>query len=239
MKTFLLLSLAGLLAVQSTIAQTATDRSPLNVKTSGYNVMINVVDKDGKPFAPEFDVQGHPFFEEQWSLANLALANGKTYSRIRARVNIHQGTLHFLNPGGAEMYLDASELSRIELLDSLSNTVKHTFIKMATPNKTGGKDHQLYQVLAEGKITVLKWLHKTIQNYTHEFSKEVTRSFEQKDSYQVFAQNQLQPLKRKESFWEPLMQDKWKAVDGFASTNNLGFKEIADIVKLVTHYNGL
>jgi hypothetical protein len=238
MKTFLF-CLSWAVAGSAAKAQMASDRSPLNVKTSGYNVMINVVDKDGKPFAPEFDVQGHPFFEEQWSLANVALSNGKTYGRIKARVNIHQGTLHFMNPAGTEMYLTANELSRIELLDSLTNTVKHIFIKIAVPNKTGGNDHALYQVLAEGKISLLKQLQKNIGSYTHEFSKEITRSFEQKDSYWVFAHNQLQPLKRKASFWEALMEDKWKAVEARAASNDWGFKETADLIKLIQYYNGL
>jgi hypothetical protein len=237
MKT-ILIGTAILLGSQAG-AQSVATHSNLNIKKSGYNTMVNVVDNAGKPFEPDMSVQGSPFLTEDWRKANLALANGSTYGDVKVRLNLHQSTLHFLNAKGVEMYLEASEISRVELLDSSGKLVQQVFVKMTQPLKNGAQEHQLYQVLAEGKINLLKQMRKKVQVYIHEYSKEITRSFEQYESYFVFGKNELQALKRKASFWEPLMQDNWKAVSAFANANGLDFKSVEDITKLVAHYNGL
>lgn len=222
-------------------AQSVATRSNVNVKTSGYNVMVNITDKDGKPFVPDMEVQGTPFFkDDNWHPVNLATSDGKAFANIKARVNLYQATLHFVNGKGVEMYLEASKISRIEILDSANpKHILHTFIKLTNTNKAGQVAHQLYQVLAEGKVRLLKLLRKKVQVYTQEYSKEITRTFEEVESYYVFANNELVAIKRKESFWETLLQDQWKAVQAYAGSNNLGFKSYEDITKLVTYYNSL
>lgn len=240
MKTLLVL-LAAQLACSSLHAQSAATRSNVNVKTSGYNVMVNITDKDGKPFVPDMEVQGTPFFKnDEWQHVNLATSNGKAFTNIKARINLHQATLHFMNAQGVEMYLEASEISRIEIVDSANpKQILHTFIKLTNTNKAGQVTHQLYQVLAEGKVKLLCLLQKKIQVYTQEYSKEVSRTFEEYGNYYVFAKNELTAVKRKESFWEPILQDQWKAVQTYATGNNLGFKLYDDIAKLITYYNSL
>jgi hypothetical protein len=239
MKTVLMV-LCTQLACSGLTAQSVEARSNVNVKTSGYNVMVNITDKDGKPFVPDMDVQGTPFFKDDWSHVNLATSSGKTFANIKARINLHQGTLHFINGKGVEMYLEASEISRIEVLDSLNpGQAQFTFIKLISTNKAGQQEHNIYQVLAEGKINLLKLLRKKVQVLTQEYSKETSRTYEESESYHVFAANELQPVKRKESFWETLLQGHWQAVQTYASSNKLGFKSYADIAKLVTYYNGL
>jgi hypothetical protein len=240
MKTILMVLAAQWISV-GLYAQSAATRSNVNVKTSGYNVMVNITDKDGKPFVPDMEVQGTPFFkDDNWQQVNLATANGKAFANIKAKVNLHQATLHFINGKGVEMYLEASEISRIEILDSANpKQINYTFIKLTNTNKAGMVEHNLYQVLAEGKVKLLKLLRKKVQVYTQEYSKEITRTFEEYESYHVFANNELQTVKRKESFWETLLQDQWKAVQAYAGSNNLGFKSYDDIAKLVTYYNTL
>lgn len=240
MKTILMVLAAQWIGTAVT-AQTVDTHSNVNIKTSGYTVMVNITDKDGKPFMPDMEVQGSPFFKDgNWHQVNLATSNGKAYTNIKARVNLHQGSLHFVNGKGVEMYLEPSEISRIEILDSANpQQVQYTFIKLTNTNKAGVVAHQLYQVMAEGKVKLLRLLQKKVQVYTHEYSKEVTRTYEEYESYYVFASNELVAIKRKESFWETLLQDQWKAVQTYASSNNLGFKSYDDIAKLVTYYNSL
>lgn len=239
MKTIAIILTTQIMAI-GLYAQSAADRSNVNIKTSGYSVMVNITDKDGKPFVPDMEVQGTPFFKDSWTHVNLATSDGKAFVNIKARINLHQGTLHFMNAKGVEMYLETNEISRIEVLDSLHpNQVQHTFIKLSSTNKAGQVTHDLYQVLAEGKVKLLCLLRKKVQVYTQEYSKEVTRNYEEYESYFVFAKNELTPVKRKESFWETLLQDQWKAVQTYAASNNLGFKSYEDLAKLVTYYNGL
>jgi hypothetical protein len=236
---FLLTSIAVLLAGHS-IAQSANSHSSITSKSSSTGFLVMLIDKDGKPFTyGNSDVDGNPFFNENWGRVNLKLTSGNIYKDVKARVNTYSNYLHFMNDKGTEMYLEASEVSRVEMLDSVKkDSVLLSFVKLTVIEN--GKDvSYFYKVLSEGKTMLLERHRKKIKENKALYSGEIKRFYEQYEDYYVFAANALTPLKRKESFWQPLMQDKWTAVQSYAGKNDLGFKSLDDIGKIVTYYNSL
>jgi hypothetical protein len=238
MKIFLT-PIAILFAAQL-FAQSANSRSSISAKSSSTGIILTLTDKDGKPFAfGSSDVEGNPFLSENWGRVNLRLANGSVYKNVKARLNIYDNYLHFMNAKGTEMYLEAGELSRVEMLDSLkSDSVLLSFVRM-TSTENGKEVPYFYKVLSEGKIMLLERLRKKIKENKYLYSGEIKRFYEQYEDYYVFASNELSVVKRKESFWQPLMTDKWAAVQDYTGKNNVGFKSIGDIQKAVAFYNSI
>jgi hypothetical protein len=236
---FLLTSMALLIAGQ-VLAQSANSHSSITSKSSSAGLLVMLIDKDGKPFTyGNSDVDGNPFFNENWGRVNLKHTNGNIYKDVKARLNTYNNYLHFMNDKGAEMYLEASELSRVEMLDSVKkDSVLLSFVKLTIP-ENGKEVSHFYKVLSEGKIMLLERQRKKIKENKSFYSGEIKRFYEQYEDYYVFAANALTPLKRKESFLQPLMEDKWAAVQAYAGKNDLGFKSMADIEKIVSYYNTL
>ncbi len=222
------------------MAQSANSHSSITSKAGSNGLLVMLIDKDGKPFTyGNSDVDGHPFFNENWGRVNLKLTNGKLYAGVKARLNTFNNYLHFMSDKGTEMYLEAGEVSRVELVDSVKqDSVLLSFVKLTTAEN--GKDvFFFYKVLSEGKIMLLERHRKKIKENKSLYSGEIKRFYEQYEDYYVFAANGLSPLKRKESFWQPLMQDKWTEMQAYAGKNDIGFKSLSDIVKMVTRYNTL
>jgi hypothetical protein len=236
---FLLTSIAVLIAVHLS-AQSVNTRSMISTKSSSTGVILTLTDKDGKPFSfGNSDVEGNPFLSESWNRVNLRLTNGSIYKGVKARLNIYNNYLHFMNDKGTEMYLEAGELSRVELLDSLKNdSVLLSYVRLTVTE--GGKDvAYFYKVLSEGRIMLLERQRKKIKENKALYSGEIKRFYEQYEDHYVFAANALTPLKRKESFLQSLMEDKWPEVQAYAGKSDIGFKSLGDITKIVTYYNSL
>jgi hypothetical protein len=236
---FLLTSIAVLVAGQL-LAQSANSHSSISAKSSSDGLILSLTTKDGKPFSfGNSDVEGNPFFNENWGRVNLKLTNGNIHKDVKARLNTYNNYLHFMSDKGIEMYLEASEVSRVEMLDSLKkDSVLLSFVKLAIFEN--GKDvSYFYKVLSEGKIMLLERQRKKIKENKSLYSGEIKRFYEQYEDYYVFAVNALMPLKRKESFWQPLMQDKWTEVQAYTGKNGIGFKSLGDIDRIVTYYNSL
>jgi hypothetical protein len=238
MKTLLLS--ATILLTAHLRAQSADTRSFISAKSSSTGVILTLTDKDGKPFDfGSSDLEGNPFLNEQWTRANLRLTNGRVYKGVKARLNIYNNYLHFMNDKGKEMYLEANDISRVEMLDSLkTDSVVRSFVKL-TASENGKDASCFYEVRSEGKIMLLQRLRKKIKENKSLYSGEIKRFYEQYEDYYVFAGNELSPVKRKASFWETLMQDKWSLVESFANKNDLGFKSLEDLDKIVDYYNTL
>jgi hypothetical protein len=236
----ILLAPIALLLAGQVCAQSADTRSMISTKSSSTGVILTLTDKDGKPFAfGSSDVEGNPFFSENWSRVNLRLTNGSVYKNIKARLNIYDNYLHFMNSKGAEMYLEAGEITRVELLDSVkTDSVRLSFVRMTVTE--GVKEvPYFYKVLADGKVMLLERLRKRIKENKYLYSGEIKRFYEQYEDYYVFANNELMFLKRKESFWQPIMTDKWTAVQDYTGRNDIGFKSLDNIEKIVKYYNAL
>jgi hypothetical protein len=236
---FLLTTIAVLVAAQL-LAQSANSRSSITSKSSSAGFLVMLIDKDGKPFTyGNSDVEGNPFFNENWGRVNLRLSNGNIYTNVKARLNTYNNYLHFMTHKGTEMYLEAAEVSRVEMLDSVKkDSVLVSFVKFTIP-ENGKEVSYFYKVLGEGKIMLLERQRKKIKENKSLYSGEIKRFYEQYEDYYVFAANALTPVKRKESFWQPLMQDKWTEVQAYAAKNDIGFKSIADIQKVVNFYNSV
>jgi hypothetical protein len=182
---------------------------------------------------------GTPFFTEIWCNSNLQLAGGDIFRNVKTRLDALNNNLHFIDEKGAEMYVSAKELKRVEFTDSVKKDSVLLTFNVYTEQKNGQEKAAFYQVLEEGRITLLNLVAKRIEENKDNFTQRQTREIVLAETGYVYSNNTLTPLKHKSSFWKELMQDKWDAMELFISTKDIGFKATGDIQQIVAHYNGL
>ncbi len=189
---------------------------------------------DGKQFTGQnAEIAGTPFFIENWCNTNLQLTNGDVFNVPKAKLDVMNNTLHYIDSRGAEMFVEAKELKRVEFtVDSVLYSFRvHAMVK-------GGKEvAAFYEVLAEGKITLLKQVKKQLEENKNSFTQEVKKEIVTKETGYVFFNETLTPVKFKESFWQAMMEDKWAAIQAFTGQNDLDFKSLGDVQKIVSYYN--
>jgi hypothetical protein len=182
---------------------------------------------------------GTPFFTDLWYNTNLQLAGGDIFRNVKTRLDILNNNLHFIDEKGAEMYVSAKELKRVEFTDSLKKDSVLLTFNVYTEQKNGQGKTAFYQVLEEGRITLLNLIAKHIDENRDSFTQRLTKEIVLSETGYVYSNNTLTALKHKSSFWKELMQDKWNTMELFISTKDIGFKSTGDIQQIVAHYNGL
>jgi hypothetical protein len=188
---------------------------------------------------PGIETLGTPFFTEIWYNTNLQLAGGDIFRNVKTRLDILNNNLHFIDEKGTEMYVSAKELKRVECTDSLKKDSVLLTFNVYTEQKNGQEKAAFYQVLEEGRITLLNLVAKHIDENRDNFTQRVTREIVLTETGYVYSNNMLTALKHKLSFWKELMQDKWAAMELFISTKDVGYKSFDDMQKMVAFYNAL
>jgi hypothetical protein len=185
------------------------------------------------------ETSGNPFFTEVWYNTNLQLAGGDIFRNVKTRLDILNNNLHFIDEKGAEMYVSAIELKRVEFTDSVKKDSVLLKFNVYAEQKSGQKKTAFYQVLEEGRITLLNLVAKRIDENRDNFTQRITREIVLSETGYVYSNNTLVAIKHKSSFWKELMQDKWTTVENHINANDIGFKSHDDIQKIVVFYNAL
>jgi hypothetical protein len=201
---------------------------------------VSIVDVNGKPFiSAEADIQGHVFLTDSWQKGNIQLNNGTVARGLRIKLNLLNNYLHFLNDRNVEMYKEANEIKMIEIVNEINNDSVMQIFKTYESQKNGKKTTAFYEQLTTGNIVLLKLTSKKIVVSKNEFTKEISKEFVQYDEYYIYKKDEIKQLKRKQSFFEELMNDKWKLIDKFIEQDNLTFKSISNIRAIINFYNSI
>jgi hypothetical protein len=226
-----LILVAFLFITGNTYAQFLADAARPLPRSAGRALPFT---SDGKQFAGQSsEITGTPFFIENWCNTNLQLANGDVFNVPKAKLDIMNNNLHYIDSRGAEMYVEAKELKRVEFT---VDSVLHSF-SVHTTEKGGKEVAAFYEVLAEGKITLLKLVRKQLEENKNGFTQEVKKEIVTKETGFVFFNAVLTPVKFRESFWQAMMEDKWAGIQAYAGRTDLDFKSLGDVQKIVAYYN--
>jgi hypothetical protein len=227
MKYVIMLILAALTQVQTGRAQISQGR--FLQESSAL-----MTDAMGQPFYPQqkYSWEGKVFFPEEYSLATITTANGKSYKNIKAKLNLFDNSLLFLDSAQRE-FVVTLPVAKVEFENFFAQK-NNVFIKPL--NDTGTA---FYQVLDSGKITLLKKIFLTYKDQMGFGSTSITRIFEQKFSYFTYANGLLKALDRSKSAVLELMAGKSAKVDAYIEAEKLKMRKEEDLVKVFRFYNGL
>jgi hypothetical protein len=229
----LILTLSLFFAFNTTFAQFLSDAVRPLGRSFGRPLPLTA---DGKQLAGvNVETSGSPFFTENWCNVNLQLANGDIYNVPQAKLEIMNNHLYYLDSRGEQMFLDAKELKRVEFR---VDTVLYSF-SVHSEVKAGKELSAFYRVLTEGKITLLNRVKKVVEESRNNFTQEVKREILTRETACIFFNDAITTVKFRESFWEPVMERKWAAVQAHAGKNALDFKSLDNVKQLITYYNTL
>lgn len=200
---------------------------------------IFVTDVYGQPFRSAYpDVQGSPFWVDRFHLAKVQLFNGRQLDSLSIKINLLSLQVHFINAEGKEVVAAPGKIVDIRFLDtSASNTGNQIHFRLGLPGAESLNLSGVFQVMVEGKCTILRNLQKQIKEEKNELSGEVNKLFEQYERDCILYDGQLMLLKREKAFFMPIFAEKGKVVDDFVQMKKLSFKNRADIEQIMLFFN--
>ena len=198
--TLIKLSILGFILFSSARAnaqmnegQLITDVRELDLNTIAYDPAHP---KEGKGNTLTYaDIEGTPFWNEQWGPAIIYFVNGSKAKINQAKLNLYTDEIHYLSSEGSELAVDNDGVTRLVFLNKNNLTQPiASFAKLN--NHVNGKGTAFYRVLNAGNyqlILLQKQLVKT-SPYDPIQAKRISSFYSTKD-YAMYNNGKVTSLK--------------------------------------------
>lgn len=180
------------------------------------------------------DVKGHPFLFDEWMRSLLTYNDGLQLMNVRVKFDIEKNIPLFLRNDSSFEFIKPVE--EFILYDSREDSL---VFRNGFPEADGNPTIHYYQVLADGKLTLLKLISKKLVEIK-EFNNasKLLEYMSISPVYYLFNAGKMKKLK-KEDVLKESMEDKWDLVKGYMKSNDLNFKKEKDLILTVKYYNSL
>ena len=199
-----------------------------------------IVDKNGGSFHSYYEgVDGHPYFIEKFSDATIGLSTGAVYKGVKARIDLCKQEIHFKLPGDSERIALPGLINEIILYDTLGSGIRAYIFQSGYPEVDNLKKNNYYQILSDGKVTMLKSSVKKISKSKNEMSGEISSQFDTYEDYYLYIKYEMKRVKKDKDYLLSLLADKRKELEAYVTDQRINFKSMDSIKKLVDYYNSL
>ena len=236
----LLLSLFVVCAV-ITHAQTYNN---LQINSAGGNPFME--DANGRPLyqRQEYRAEGSPYLFENYCLAEITAANGTKYPPLAIKINCLDNHVIYQAADGTEM-IATTPISEITLyvFDENGHT-KEKIILRGTNTALNTRGAKIYQVISEGKATLLKELKMSFIDTKGYGEATTTRTFTLDTHYYArlnTGENDapLHKVERSKSGMIELFNDRQKEIGEYIARENIKCKSQKEMQQVFDYYNGL
>jgi hypothetical protein len=199
-------------------------------------------DVSGKPIFMKvnYNVEGSPFYPEEYYLAIVFVKNGKKYNDVRVKFNLQENLLLFKLPDGTEMSA-VTPVNKIIFTDTseggmmLNRVFENGFASIDKQN-----EQTYYEVLDSGKVKLLKCYSVSYDDRKYYAQASITRVFLQKEKYYIrLMDGTMRKIGKGAAALLSLFTDKKNELQKFISEKNLKCRKENDWRKVIAYYNSL
>lgn len=196
-------------------------------------------DVSGRPLFPSnyVDVSGTPFRYADWRPAVITLSSGRKLSGVQVKLDLLKHEVYYIDERGSEMIAKRGVIHQIALPDGRDSV----FYRSGFPPIQENTAATLYEVLADGRVSLLKQTTKVIQELKRFNSATIERQFVSQEAYFLFHKdNKIMEMVRKDrKLVLEVLADRQESVRLFLEENRNRCRTESDLVEVVTYYNSL
>lgn len=205
-----------------------------------WSNQIFISDVNGQPFQNKFDKYvGSIFLYDDFKLANITLQNGKAFEKVKTKIDLLDHEMVFLSSDGKLGILHNGQVKEIRFIGEPNDTTSARIFRTGFPKVDVLNSSSFYEVLADGKLVLLKSIMKYAVENKNELSGEVSRLIEDAENIYTFKDNQMKRLKKDREAIYDLMADKRSEMASKQRSLNPNLKNIAELIDIVRLYNAL
>ena len=204
-------------------AQNEDQRSPLIDKVTGNIYASQYV-----------DVQGSQFLYDNWLNGMMELKNGVVFNNLQLKFDNYSNK--FIANKGDKGYEITSDIHKVWIYPEISDTLFFENGFQINSKINAGK---FLQVLAEGKITLLKFANKELETYNEYGNANILKRFRETPEYYIYKNGQYETVKLSKKDLEDKLSDKWPAVSAYLSKSGVSGKDEKGWAKAFQYYNAL
>ena len=208
---------------------------------SSHSLNDKLTDLKGEPLLAGNAIyeDGSPFYSTDFQRGTLTLNNGKKYADILVKLNLLNDKIHYqLQDGKTERVTSAEVVRDVSFIDTEQKDTVH--FRSGYPAISKNDLKTFYQVLADGKMQLLKQMKRIFIEEKNFNSATITRRFDTEKGYYIYTSGQIKKLKRtKSGVLELIAGEKKIKVEQFILDNRLMVKVDSDFAKIISYCNSL
>jgi hypothetical protein len=205
-----------------------------SLKDIGQSIIV-MTDGNGKEVNLGVDMEnyGSPFFDPEFLPANIVLASGQRYENVLIKINLLSNEVIYKTPEGKELAV-LPAIKKVEL----NRNGEVLFFEYGFPVFERQNHTTIYQVLAKGKVSLLKYFFVQVTEAKPYSSATMLRTIEKFPK--LFLYDQSMSLKKAPKSNEDLLslyKDDATKIQSILQKNNLKIKKEEDFIKCITRFN--
>jgi|GEM_PF-6491051 len=192
-------------------------------------------DINGTPFSERntADLGGSPFFNDQFLKGSIKMEDNSVYKDLYLRYDQEADQLVYRKEVASASMLPSGRVTQF----SIELPGGEAKFRSITDDKG---DAGFYQILQEGKTSLLKKTKKRIVENVEYNSTSRSKSMKTEvDYFLQTADKKLIPIKKDKKSFTKVLADKQNEVATYIEQNKLNLKSDNDMSKLISYYNTL
>jgi hypothetical protein len=211
------------------------------ISTTGkWGQQIFLSDVNGQAFINKYEgIAGSVYDQTDYQLAKITLKDGRVYNDVKTRINLLEQEVNFIASNGQEGFLGKGMASEIAYIDSKVETQDVKVFQCGFPPIDNQNRISFYQILFNGKTSLLKSVYKSIQERNNDMSGERFKEFATYENMYLLKDGTMVRIKKDKSSIIALLQDQNQAIKKYIDEQKLNLKNEAHLIDLVKYYNSL
>ncbi len=201
---------------------------------------VFISDVNGRPFESRFDdVSGTPYFNAAYKYGDITLKQGRKFTQVKMKINLVTQETVFVSENGIEGYMEAGMVKEISYADTTADGILLYKFQTGFPAVDRQNDKHFYQVLAEGRCSLVRSIVKKVIERRNELSGEVVKEFESTENIYLYINGEMKRFKKDKDAVLSLLADKQAELDQYVTEHKTNFKNLDQVVLLLNYYNSL
>ena len=224
----------------STTASISFAQSNTISTTGKWGQQIFISDVNGQAFTNKYEgIAGNVYDQADYRLAKITLKDGRVYNDVKARINLLEHEVNFIASNGQEGYLGKGMATEIVYTVPKEIGQDLQVFQCGFPPIDNQNRISFYQILLNGKTSLLKSVYKSIQERNNDMSGERYKEFATYENMYLLKEGVMVRVKKDKSSVVALLKDKEEAMKQYIDTQKLNLKNEAHLVALIKYYNSL
>jgi hypothetical protein len=185
------------------------------------------------------DVEGTPFWDENWNSAILYFKSGAIYKLPKAKLNLYTSEVHYTNDKDGELVAETNLIDKIIFLNSKDSS-KISAVFAVLPDYIDNKPTGFFRVFNNGAYQLILLQKNLVKVSPYDpLLQKSTTSFFKKTYYGIYNNGKTIPLKSldKNSIVSVLPFNA--SVEPWVKNTKNKFKSEEDMIALLNYYNSI
>lgn len=182
-------------------------------------------------------IEGSPFLSDKWLESSVKVENGYVFKQVSLKLDIYNNVFVFNRHDTA--YELGNYVAEVQFFPNFPDTSRKLVFRKGYSINSSINNTKFLQVLAEGKITLLKYYQKETEEYTEYGNAVKFKRFNDKEAYYVLKEGQYKLVSLTKKSLESLFQTQYAKIDAFLKGKDLSGKDENGWIEAINYSNSL